>query len=386
MSDQDETRRTEMDPTTAEPQATPPPVTEARRLTRRAENKLIGGVASGIADYFRIDPVLVRLAFLLLLLPGGIGILIYLIGWFVIPPNTGAPAAGEQLLRRSPDWMRWIGVGLIAFAFLGLLDAMFWFDADGFGGEFLWGIVLIGIGVYLLQRDEERREEEAPPPPAPAAEGEATAPQPAVARPKQPRPAPFLTPVTLGVALLAVGIIAILDNADVFDFNSVHYPAVVLTVLGAGLAVGSLYGRAPALLVLGIFLTPVVITASFVNVPFEGGAGERFWSASSVATVRDEYRLAMGSATLDLSNLDLDGETVEVDASIGMGELIVIVPSDVEVQATADVGIGEAVVFNTKDDGVDAVVSQVEGDGAGGTLIVNADGGLGSVEVRQEVR
>ena len=39
------------------------------RLVRREDNKIIAGVASGIADYFNVDPILVRVAFVLLVLP-----------------------------------------------------------------------------------------------------------------------------------------------------------------------------------------------------------------------------------------------------------------------------------------------------------------------------
>ncbi len=51
-------------------------------------DKRIGGVCSGIADYFDIDPVLVRLLFLFSFLAGGAGVIMYLIAWFIIPPDT----------------------------------------------------------------------------------------------------------------------------------------------------------------------------------------------------------------------------------------------------------------------------------------------------------
>lgn len=51
-------------------------------------NKMLGGVASGLGDYFAIDPTLVRLAFVALALLGGPGIVIYLIMWIVVPADT----------------------------------------------------------------------------------------------------------------------------------------------------------------------------------------------------------------------------------------------------------------------------------------------------------
>ncbi len=63
-----------------------PMVRTGKRLFRDPENKIIGGVCSGLATYLGIkDPVWVRLAFALLVLSGGIGLLPYIILWLVLP-------------------------------------------------------------------------------------------------------------------------------------------------------------------------------------------------------------------------------------------------------------------------------------------------------------
>lgn len=56
-----------------------------KRLTRPKNNKVIAGVCAGIANYFNIDPVLVRIIWLVLLLFFGIGLFPYLILWVVMP-------------------------------------------------------------------------------------------------------------------------------------------------------------------------------------------------------------------------------------------------------------------------------------------------------------
>lgn len=61
---------------------------EPKKLYRNMRNKMLGGVASGLGDYFAIDPTLVRLAFVALALLGGPGIVIYLIMWIVVPADT----------------------------------------------------------------------------------------------------------------------------------------------------------------------------------------------------------------------------------------------------------------------------------------------------------
>lgn len=56
-----------------------------KRLTRPKNNKVIAGVCAGIANYFNIDPVLVRIIWLVLLLFFGIGLFAYLLLWVVMP-------------------------------------------------------------------------------------------------------------------------------------------------------------------------------------------------------------------------------------------------------------------------------------------------------------
>ena len=63
-----------------------------KKLVKSQEDRMVWGVAAGIANYFDIDPVLVRLVFVLLTLAGGHGILIYLILGLIMPDAT-TPAA-----------------------------------------------------------------------------------------------------------------------------------------------------------------------------------------------------------------------------------------------------------------------------------------------------
>ncbi|MCA9976691.1 MAG: PspC domain-containing protein [Anaerolineales bacterium] len=56
-----------------------------KRLTRSNSDKMVGGVAAGLADYLNIDPVIVRLIFVLLTLKSGVGPMLYLILWLLMP-------------------------------------------------------------------------------------------------------------------------------------------------------------------------------------------------------------------------------------------------------------------------------------------------------------
>ena len=58
------------------------------KLTRSNDDVMVSGVAAGLAEYLNIDPVLVRLLFVLLTIFGGHGILVYLILWIIMPQET----------------------------------------------------------------------------------------------------------------------------------------------------------------------------------------------------------------------------------------------------------------------------------------------------------
>jgi phage shock protein C len=56
-----------------------------RRLMRSSTDKKIGGVCAGVADYFDLDPTIIRVVWLLLVLCGGTGLVFYLVLWIILP-------------------------------------------------------------------------------------------------------------------------------------------------------------------------------------------------------------------------------------------------------------------------------------------------------------
>jgi phage shock protein C len=75
------------------------------RLMRSRTEVIIAGVCGGLAEYFAIDPVIVRLIFVLVTLTSGIGLLVYPILWLVMP-KAGASAGGAQLFPHDADEWR----------------------------------------------------------------------------------------------------------------------------------------------------------------------------------------------------------------------------------------------------------------------------------------
>lgn len=74
------------------------------RVVRSQENRMIAGVAGGIAVYLNVDPLLIRLAFIILLFLNGIGGLIYAILWFLLPSeHSTAPDPRSQVLENVEE-------------------------------------------------------------------------------------------------------------------------------------------------------------------------------------------------------------------------------------------------------------------------------------------
>jgi phage shock protein C len=69
-------------------------------VLRRSSDRIVAGVCSGLGDYFHVEPLLVRIVFVILALANGIGILLYLVLWLLMDPPTGTPAASRHLGER----------------------------------------------------------------------------------------------------------------------------------------------------------------------------------------------------------------------------------------------------------------------------------------------
>lgn len=84
--------------------ATPPPPAGApKRLMRNENDKILGGVCSGIAAHFNIDPVIIRILTFLLILAWGTGLLVYIILWIVLPSSRTLQNTVRKRLYRNPD-------------------------------------------------------------------------------------------------------------------------------------------------------------------------------------------------------------------------------------------------------------------------------------------
>lgn len=169
--------------TTAE-QATPvqtTPVTAEQptapnKLTKSSTDRMISGVCAGIAEYLSVDPVFIRLLFVVLAISGGSGVLAYLILTFILPEKESVNKSTQEILkengknfeetvenvasqvenvakrRNSQTWSGFIVI-LLGFMFLGNNFGVF--DIGSFFSVFfksLWPLFIIGVGLMILTK------------------------------------------------------------------------------------------------------------------------------------------------------------------------------------------------------------------------------------------
>lgn len=118
-------------------------------LRRSRRDRMVFGVCGGLGEYFGVDPLLVRLAFILVSLAGGSGILAYLLLAVVLPDERRAPTAGRDGLRHNLADLQ-SEAGDLADEVRGGFGA----PADGVRrlarGPQLAGVLLLGLGLVFL--------------------------------------------------------------------------------------------------------------------------------------------------------------------------------------------------------------------------------------------
>ena len=72
-----------------------------QRLHRVGRGRMLAGVAAGVADYFDVDPTIVRVCFVALALLGGLAVPLYLAGWLLIPDEDSDVSVAEELVARE---------------------------------------------------------------------------------------------------------------------------------------------------------------------------------------------------------------------------------------------------------------------------------------------
>ena len=121
-----------------------------RKLQRNTNNKVIGGVCSGLADYFSIDTALVRVLFTVIFICGGAGLLIYCIMWIAMPANRDAQS--QQFVNQATETPKSPQGGFIAGLTLIVLGVLFLLGnlIPQFNWQTFWPVILIVLGLLLI--------------------------------------------------------------------------------------------------------------------------------------------------------------------------------------------------------------------------------------------
>lgn len=366
------------------------------RPARPRDDRQVAGVAAALARRYDVDPVLVRVGFVVAAF-AGIGAALYIAGWVALPDSPEQPGAG----RRSPRPILVVGLAIatvVAFFSLAGLDP----------STLLAGLIVAGLLVVLHRNRAHLGQAGTPDQVEPATPGEPPAHQPPAwdplgvapyawdlpEPPPPPTPArPRVTLITLAIALLVGGVTGaavLLSGAGpgiVFG--------VVLAVLGGGLVVGAFLhtgrGLIPIALVTGL-VAWAVAAAPFDD--WNGQLNDVHVVPASAAQVQPRYEAGVGSFELDLRRIDL---TVPVGTAptplhtavrAEAGNLQVFVPpdADVTVRSTAEFG---RVAFETLEDGGPEsrldVIDDPGRDGvrSGRPIVLDLSTELGNVEVHR---
>jgi phage shock protein C len=122
-------------------------------LRRTRDDRVIGGVCGGLGRYLGIDPVLMRIAFVILAFAGGGGILVYLVAWVLIPVERPGEDLGTARPEGADTTRLIVGGALIAVGTILLLNLSL-----PALGRYFWPLALIAVGVaVVIQASSSRR-------------------------------------------------------------------------------------------------------------------------------------------------------------------------------------------------------------------------------------
>jgi phage shock protein PspC (stress-responsive transcriptional regulator) len=310
-------------------------IPEVRRLERSRDDRMVAGVSGGLARYFEIHPAVFRVGFVVLTLLGGAGLLIYVAAWLVMPDEGKEDSVATAALRdrRDRPWPL-IGFGLLAVAGAILMSrATLWAD-----GDVWWWFLLAGAVILWLTRRREPAKPTDPSTDAPTA-----------------TPADGPTAATQPVK------------------RDSHVVRRVFRWLGITLAT----------LVALLVIAGAVFVAVFDVHPGRG-IGDQTYVVTNATELRDEYRLGLGALEVDLSRMQFPPGATQLEASVDVGEIKVILPPGVALRGYGEARAGHVNLLGKEDDGWNA---DVDLGGSGERVLdLAAHVGAGNLRVERAVR
>lgn len=372
---------------------------------QRGRNRWVGGVCSGLADKWGIDPVIVRGLAVVLTLFFGIGLLAYGVAWALLPEPDGRIHVEEVARGRWSAGMTGAGIATL----LGLGGSGQGIFTDGDGGWFFWPIVWIGGIAWLIywaaNRDKPKNIRKAPEGPAPHGQpgqpwygttwqgpGQPGTPagQPNVwqgpslpAPPQHFAPAPAFAPdpkqyvkaktvktrprlgaaasfLVIGAAAVVGAAVLLLDAGNVIHLGGyeagVAAAAAAITA-GLGIVAAGISGRTAG--GLGTFAIVALLFAGLMSLPPSdfSGFNQSTWAPTTVTAAENGRTVVMGNATIDLTRLSTPlADDVQIPLDLVAASVTIRVPGDVPVQLKSELA---------------AANLTIDGEDTGGTLAEN---------------
>jgi len=352
-------------------------------------DRKLAGVAGGLARHLDIDPILLRVGFVVLVFFGGSGILLYVACWLLLPED-GKPRAAVHLDERNRTFAL-MGVG--ALATLALLA-----DSIGQWG-FPWplvGVAAVALIVLTIIDRDKNQAPSAPPVPhvpdpatgqfVPAPPGVPVAAPPAYRPPpRNPRKrGPILFWFTMALSALGIGVLGILDLAGA-PIADPAYPAVVVGACGLMLLVSAFYGRGGGLVLVGLLASVALFAATTVQ---EVDGGDIVRTPTTAADVPLDLHTDGGEIVLDLRQVQdlsaLDGSSLQLESQFGRVE--VILPPGLSASVDAEVhGAGHIALFGSDRGGV-GITDEARHSGGldAPEITIEADVTFGEIQVHTQ--
>jgi phage shock protein PspC (stress-responsive transcriptional regulator) len=359
-----------------EPAQLPPPTPVADHHDRRwarSDDRVVLGVAAGLGRALAIEPLVIRIAFVVLALFSGVGVVLYIAALLLLADSPSSPPsstfrriAGSVVILLSARWL---------FSGNARLPAAGWVVAIG----------LLGIAVALWRGRSPLDVRSTPPAPEvlAAAEGGATTDRWETWTQRRDRPRPprsALGLLTIGAATVVGALVWLVGSDNSRGAQAFGWATVVL---GAGLLVGTFAGRArwlivPALLTSVAALAAAALTFAGASVGHRSGDRTEFIGATSL--VSPHYSTGVGDFNLVLSDYPYDLATT---VDVGVGNLTVDVPEDARVQIDARVGVGSIEALGSTRSGYRRLLSLDDNKSGEHLIKLTLRVGVGRVEVRR---
>ena len=151
--------------------------------------------------------------------------------------------------------------------------------------------------------------------------------------------------VVSGVGFVAVGVGAAVGGGAVI--------AGLVIAIGAALCVAAFVGGARWLVLPALIVAIPLGFVAAAGIDADGGVGDRDYRPTSLAEMRDGYKLGIGELRVDLRDVDLPAGRTPLELNMGIGSVRVLVPEDVCVASDMRVGAGYARVFDRDSAGLD---------------------------------